>query len=420
MGFQAFLQITSMSNIDSIYLRLANHFNISSCSIELSNGFKFPITPTTVHKFFGIPIGGVPVITKPSEVTYEFIQYELGTTAPTIEFLFSIINDDLPEDKFCRIFILIVLSHFVAPNSSGVASKFVYSALVDIDRISQYDWCLLCLSYMVYSIKKARLNNTRSKEFIPGGSKLLMVISYFEFLIITKFKLPSIEPRLPLWSANMLNSYMALNVLHGKSNEYGRLPHISTPFSDSAFVELSEEISEYIDSKFIDINLTQDKIILQMKAQEFYRNIIQNSTPTLKSYVDDMHSSFVKTGISSSSPNLQFKSAVMINTFKVPAPKQLLAIQSPPNFPMLNVPTIIDEDKPVSIHEILQELVNDFPQSINITSPDISLFFYGNLPTFEQLACPELFVKTSSPKATPSTDVLALLHHKLFLFNLSI
>ncbi|XP_073364532.1 uncharacterized protein [Aegilops tauschii subsp. strangulata] len=180
---------------------------------------------------------------------------------------------------------------------------------------------------------QARVKNTSSKEFIPGGSKLLMVcqISYFEFLIITRFKLPTIEPRLPLWSTNMLNSYVALNVLHGKSNEYSRL---------------------------------LDKIILQMKAQEFYRNIIWNSTPTLKTYVDDMHSSFLKIGTSSSNPNLQFKSAISKNTFKVPRTKQLLAIQSPPNCPMLHVPTIIDEDKRVTIDEIFQELVNDFPRSI--------------------------------------------------------
>ena len=185
MGFQTFLQITSMSNIDSIYFWLANHhFNTTSCSIEMPNGFKFPITTTTVHKIFGIPIGGVPVITKPSEATYEFIKHELGTTAPTIEYLFSIINDDLPQDKYCRIFILILLSLFVAPNSSGVVTKFVYKAIVDVDSISQYDWCLLCLSYMVYSIKKAKLNNSSTNKFIPGGSKLLMVVSIFP---MTKF-----------------------------------------------------------------------------------------------------------------------------------------------------------------------------------------------------------------------------------------
>ncbi|KAI4992534.1 hypothetical protein ZWY2020_057589 [Hordeum vulgare] len=70
--------------------------------------------------------------------------------------------------------------------------------LVDIDRISQYDWCLLALSYMVYSIKKGRMKNISSKKFIPSGSKLLLLISYFEFHIITEFKLPSTEPRLPL------------------------------------------------------------------------------------------------------------------------------------------------------------------------------------------------------------------------------
>ena len=123
MGFQTFLQITSMSNIDSIYFWLANHFNTTSCSIEMGNGFKFPITTSTVHKIFGMPIGGVHVITKPSEATYEFIKHELGTTSPTIEYLFSIINDELPEDKYCRIFILILVSLFVAPNSSGVVTK---------------------------------------------------------------------------------------------------------------------------------------------------------------------------------------------------------------------------------------------------------------------------------------------------------
>uniref|UniRef100_A0A453BJ24 Uncharacterized protein n=1 Tax=Aegilops tauschii subsp. strangulata TaxID=200361 RepID=A0A453BJ24_AEGTS len=58
------------------------------------------------------------------------------------------------QEKEPRIFILILLSLFVAPNSSGVASKFVYIAIVHIERISQYDWCLLCLGYMLYSIKK--------------------------------------------------------------------------------------------------------------------------------------------------------------------------------------------------------------------------------------------------------------------------
>uniref|UniRef100_A0A8R7UUI4 Aminotransferase-like plant mobile domain-containing protein n=1 Tax=Triticum urartu TaxID=4572 RepID=A0A8R7UUI4_TRIUA len=260
MGFQTFLQITSMSNIDSIYLWLSNHFNTTSCSIEMGNGFKFPITTSTIHKIFGMPIGGVPVITKPSEATYEFIKHELGTTSPTIEYLFSIINDELPEDKYCRIFILILLSLFVAPNSSGVVTKFVYNAVVDIDSISQYDWCLLCLSYMVYSIKKAKLNKASTKKFIPGGCKLLMVISYFEFLIISELKFPSIEPRLPLCSANMLNSYMALDALHGERNEYGRLPikHISsTPFNVSVFIELPKEIPQYIESKFTDISMTQ-------------------------------------------------------------------------------------------------------------------------------------------------------------------
>ena len=63
-------------------------------------------------------------------------------------------------------------------------------------------------------------------RFLPNLSEFCFQcqISYFEFLIISELKFPSIEPRLPLWSANMLNSYMALDALHGERNEYGRLP----------------------------------------------------------------------------------------------------------------------------------------------------------------------------------------------------
>ncbi|KAI5011774.1 hypothetical protein ZWY2020_013911 [Hordeum vulgare] len=227
------------------------------------------------------------------------------------------------------------------------------------------------------------LNETKSKEmsdccpsvpFLSQNNAGLDIISYFEFLIITEFKLPSTEPRLTLWSANMLNSYMALDALHGKNNEYGRL---------------------------------SDKIILQMQAQKFFRNIIRNSTPTLKTYVDDMNSSFLKTWTSSSSLNLQFKSALLEKEIKVPTTKKLLAIEPPPNIPMLTVPTIIDEYKEININEILEHLVKDFPDSVNITSTNFSLPL--NLPTSEELTCPQLLVKRQSPKATPPIDVSALL-----------
>ncbi|XP_044412300.1 uncharacterized protein [Triticum aestivum] len=88
----------------------------------------------------------------------------------------------------------------------------------------------------------------------------------------------------------------------------------------------------------------------------------------MKTYADDIHSSFLKTMTTSSSQNVQIKPTLSENTFKVPMSKELLAIQSPRIFPMLDVPTIIDKDKRVNIHEILDSLVNDFPQSVNITN----------------------------------------------------
>ncbi|KAI4996052.1 hypothetical protein ZWY2020_041150, partial [Hordeum vulgare] len=290
LGFRSFLEMTSVSNIESIYFCITNHFNTSSCSIEMANGFKFPITTSSVHKIFGIPIGGVPVNTKPSESTYEFINNEFEQLHPASTFFNYL--DDLADDKFCE-------------------SSFSFRYLRSLSPIQ---------------------------------------ISYFDFLIITEFKLPRIEPRLPLWSENMLISYMALDALHDKNNEYGRLP---------------------------------DKIILQMHAQKFFTNIIRNSTPTLKTYVDDMHSLFLKTWTSSSSLNLQFKSAHSEKEIKVPTTKKLLAIEPPPNIPMLTVPTIIDEYKEININEILEHLVKDLPDFVNITSSNFSLRF--NIPTSEEL-----------------------------------
>ena len=86
---------------------------------------------------------------------------------------------------------------------------------------------------------------------------------------------------------------------------------------------------------------------------------------------------------------------------------------------MLDVPTIVDENEQVSINEILRELVIDFTQSVNITSSNLSLPFNGSLPSFEELACPELFVKTSSRNTTPPTDVSEMLHRKFFFHSSS-
>lgn len=49
-------------------------------------------------------------------------------------------------------------------------------------------------------------------------------ISYFEFLLAPGISIPHSLPRLPIWTSNLLNSYMALDALHGSSNHFGRLP----------------------------------------------------------------------------------------------------------------------------------------------------------------------------------------------------
>ncbi|XBI16000.1 hypothetical protein VPH35_058326 [Triticum aestivum] len=211
-------------NIDEVFIWLVNHFYTSTSSIELENGFSFPITPLTIHTILGIPLGGFPIQTGPTTETFDFIRQEINMETPSIEYPFSLVSENMEEDKFCRVFLLIVLSVFIALNSQGVASSKFDSALVNIEAVAKHDWCLFTISYLVYSINKAQNENNNGKHIFPRGCKLALVISYFEFLLAPGFSIPNSLPRLPLWTSNLSNSYMALDALHGSSNLFGRLP----------------------------------------------------------------------------------------------------------------------------------------------------------------------------------------------------
>ncbi|XP_071680121.1 uncharacterized protein [Lolium perenne] len=138
----------------------------------------------------------------------------------------------------------------------------------------------------ILSLKKQNI------DLESGGCKILLVISYFEFLITSEFNLGNSLPRLPLWTTHVVNSYIALDSQQGHIKGFGRLSkkHItSTPFKGSKQqMEIPTEIRDYMELKFEGIPLCQEKKRLQSLVSNFFKKMVQNCIPIVKGYVDDI------------------------------------------------------------------------------------------------------------------------------------
>ena len=156
LGFGSLLHISCDCILDDLFEWLGMQFNTTSCRIELRNGFKFDFNESIVDKILGIPCGGFPIQTKPTKQTVDFMNTFLGTTKPTTEHLLSMLYENISEEAFSRIFLLLVLSILIAPSSKGVPSKKYYNALVNIESVPKYNWCLFTLAFLVHEIKKCR------------------------------------------------------------------------------------------------------------------------------------------------------------------------------------------------------------------------------------------------------------------------
>jgi hypothetical protein len=66
--------------------------------------------------------------------------------------------------------------------------------------------------------------------FCTNHFSIFYQIPYFEFLITSEFNLGHSIPRLPLWTTHVVNSYIALDSVHGSVRCFGRLavwfPHL--------------------------------------------------------------------------------------------------------------------------------------------------------------------------------------------------
>lgn len=237
--------------------------------------------------------------------------------------------------------------------------------------------------------QKLKINLSKGIESQPEGCRLLLVIPYFEFLTVSDFKIANSLPRLHLWPANLIKSFISLDTNFETSSQFGRLPlkHIScTPFNDTESFysyKLPDEIQKHIDDKFPHIAQTQDKLILQINTQKFFQGLVRNHTPTLMSYIDNIVSVFPST--STATPT-----NYELENFLLPVPE---------------LPRLQDNETFTGTKQFFDDIIQNFSKIIDIRDPELEFEFPATTrPSYEELAladfCPQPTLQ--EPETTPS------------------
>jgi hypothetical protein len=113
LGFGSLLDFSCNSNINDIFEWLANHLETNSTTITFDNGFSFSLSRDVVYKILGIPRGNKAtqnIATKEaSDIIHKIVQME----EPTVEYLCSILTNELDETSFKQVFMVTTLNAFL-------------------------------------------------------------------------------------------------------------------------------------------------------------------------------------------------------------------------------------------------------------------------------------------------------------------
>ena len=88
---------------------------------------------------------------------------------------------------------------------------------------------VVCACFYTF-VKNLPLSQSMDSEYLLKYPILCIQIPYFEFLITFEFNLGHSLSRLPLWSTLVVNSYIALDSVHGIKRGFGRLAVSAFPY----------------------------------------------------------------------------------------------------------------------------------------------------------------------------------------------
>ncbi|KAH9605153.1 hypothetical protein KSS87_004761 [Heliosperma pusillum] len=184
IGFGGLLHLKLTSVPMTMFSQLLFAFR-SEEYFEVSETEKFRLTEDDICDVFGLPNGGHDL--------------ELLVTAkdpiPLSAVKTKLLSNGLTDEEFKQTFVLFAMSSFLAPASGAVVDLRLLSAVEDVSRIHQLNWCKYVLEELVIGVREA----VRGAKYVRGCIVLLAIV-YFHRYIKRGTKLSNELPLIQHWN----------------------------------------------------------------------------------------------------------------------------------------------------------------------------------------------------------------------------
>jgi len=230
MGFQHMLQLDDV-NVPRLFAQwIADHTIPDEEAIKIGDK-AIPISPKSFQDILGIPAGDIPVESDEIAGKEAFLQLFGLSEVPSIRYFRDkiIMEEDLPDDVFCRCVMSVFLGAFICPNSSTRPSTKYMGALIVVDKIKHFNWAKFAYDwFMCYVRKYLKEKRKQSKDTVTlGGCIYHLAVRYLDFVEFGSIKLPSTIPRICVWKGKLIKHFSEMD--KGKDGNYGNNPSITVP-----------------------------------------------------------------------------------------------------------------------------------------------------------------------------------------------
>ncbi|XP_048544743.1 uncharacterized protein LOC125523723 [Triticum urartu] len=276
-GFGTMLDINCSQLPRDLGVRLAIWFDCDSRTVNVPNVGSFEINPFTVHQILGIPLGGRLIDKIATSEARRVIAEDTGihSTGPSISHLMKLLSDDLPDEKFLRIFMLILLSTFLCPTSHSCASPDYFNGIVETDDIASYDWCSFALDWLVEKIRQFQISLSKptmkgkEQSISLGGCLMIPLVMFFDYLDLKGTKIRNCIPRLPAWDDKAISAFDNINFAQLKFKDITKTCFMEKPSCTPSSHSLPNGVAQFIDG----LIPSDDDFRAKMKEMcaEFYK-----------------------------------------------------------------------------------------------------------------------------------------------------
>ncbi|KAH9621312.1 hypothetical protein KSS87_005648 [Heliosperma pusillum] len=209
IGFGGLLHLKLTSVPMTMFSQLLFAFR-SEEYFEVSETEKFRLTEDDICDVFGLPNGGhdlellVTGLASSSSSDGESLKslwrerYNIISSKdpiPLSAVKTKLLSNGLTDEEFKQTFVLFAMSSFLAPASGAVVDLRLLSAVEDVSRIDQLNWCKYVLEELVIGVREA----VRGAKYVRGCIVLLAIV-YFHRYIKRGTKLSNELPLIQHWN----------------------------------------------------------------------------------------------------------------------------------------------------------------------------------------------------------------------------